>query len=486
MIDTRELESPFRTPAADDDATIRELIGESTFELTQRITPLNYALLIQLGSWGGLIVLAGIARFQIDQEHFAMLFPAICLGIVVLIYAYGMWCLFRVSAPLQWPWHQTLLICGLGMIPLLGTIVLWQVTNNLRTMLTLAGVPFKEVWPDWKQLHRIAAEREELAGRDSLAAIPLSEWYHLVFCDNVDEVTKIEHSANPIPWIAVPSSLDDPAKLKATVTGRTADSRSRILAARQLLSISDEEVPEEILGIVFEATHKEGMYVVAIYSDGGLVSLRGQSEFRVLPPGSEGLSAQVQDVFDQVLKVRESFAPHYLARPRRPSLSEARITLLTAQGTRLSQASWKLFYKHPATRIVADAAVILVDQLYGFDPPRKDPESDLLTGQSTDIPQIWPAVYQHRASVQMAIVINTVATLATLLSGFIVVAIFYFGVILFCSYAVYRLMKSIGETSRGIIYAILQLVPVVNIFVLGLAHYHSDRLLQQNSRRDDV
>ncbi len=493
---TPETASPFQSPQADENESIRALIGDTNFKIAQRVQAVYTALMWQVICLISAPILAIGAGMLPDQELAQMISTGINLTLLISVQSFSVWSVFRLCRATGASWLTTAIHGGLALFPCISIFALLQVSESAREMLEKAGIPFQHSGPDWSRVQQIADSQQGASYASPFDLPAANQLYNLVFCDNVDYLAPIDPSTPGPDWIELPESFDRADILRSIVQDTAADCRVRLLAARQLAAFKDTELPEkglpeQGLGIVFEATHKEGMYVVAMYADGGLVCLRSDSTFQLLPPGDEGLARQVREVVHNVFQKQHAYASYPFQRPEPPSPGEARITLLTTSGTRVAQASWKVFYRHPATQIVAEAMVTLVDELYGFAPPQKDASESQIVNQLANAMRATPTVTHFRRMVRIAMGIYAFAmiviglAIAGLIDRWDWALVLYQGAVLFGIYAEFRLMRSLNATSRGITYGVLLLVPVLGFVGLALADFAAGRFLKQSNGLDD-
>ncbi|HMX39352.1 MAG TPA: hypothetical protein PK971_06390 [Saprospiraceae bacterium] len=191
----------------------------------------------------------------------------------------------------------------------------------------------------------------------------LNGLYDMLFCDNMEPYQTNNTAPEREPWATLFADRPDETDLLDIAQDRAQESRVRLLAAKRLRQVSQQQPSAELIGVVVEVALPEGLDVVAAYGDGTARYLNHGGSAIVWESPTAESNQLVANLFQHSINVVTKIGPWDGARMAPPTAGMARLSFLVSGQLYFGQGPMDVFFQDPMAGPVLSAALELMQYL---------------------------------------------------------------------------------------------------------------------------
>jgi len=186
----------------------------------------------------------------------------------------------------------------------------------------------------------------------------LNRTYDLLFCDDIG-LYRNETKGSGYPWDILLAEKPDLSKLKKVAADKHLESRQRLLAYR-LVSALEPVTEKELLGVVVEVGLRQGLDVLAAFSDGTARYFNHAENLLVWENRTAESDALVAQLFNEGVVLAKRLGSGSVPRKTPPGRNMARLSLLVSDGLCFGEGPFDALQSDPNSAPVINATTQLV------------------------------------------------------------------------------------------------------------------------------
>jgi hypothetical protein len=178
--------------------------------------------------------------------------------------------------------------------------------------------------------------------------------YNLLFCDNL-ELFRKPGIDNSEPWKSLLASAADPAALEQIAHGASNEGRIRALAFNHLRKLGRQVPKKIVLGVVLEVPLKQGLDVLAAFSDGGVRYINHSGKLLLFDSPLVGVEHLAKEFLQVSQPLVNQIGPWDQTRFAPPAGDLVRTTILVSDGLYFGQGPYGALRNDPLGGAVLSA-----------------------------------------------------------------------------------------------------------------------------------
>jgi len=345
-------DSPYQSPAdLDDEADqVRSIMGEHWYHVGQQLGWATLAAYVQVG----MLAVLMMTSWMRDQWNAAILQLIVTAALLVLVSAVGLgfYSVRQLADAFQYDSKKRAVLMFLSALPWLAIISLFIVIDQARHELAAQRVPLAGLGVDWLGLSQTVKALFGTTFHEPYPHAEQNQLYNLAFCDDAN-LAQLAAIQGIFPWPTLPDLTEALHSWEDYAGNEMVDPRVRIHHCRLLKSQARTLPPLQILAVIWEISGDENLVFLACYRRGICISIDRLGRCAMVTTPTGELSAAIHELLALADQWLERVAKYDFPRPIPPRDTNARMTLITTQGTRVIEQAYVDLYRHPdATQLL--------------------------------------------------------------------------------------------------------------------------------------
>lgn len=156
--------------------------------------------------------------------------------------------------------------------------------------------------------------------------------YNLLFCDDITLFKKQDNTKGDGLWPTLLAEPADKAALRKIAEDQTNEGRVRALAYNRLRATGEKVPPKKLLGVIVEVPLKQGLDVLAAFSEGGVRYLNQSGKVAIFEGQGNPVEALAKELISASQPVVNQIGPWDKQRMPPPKAGNVRMTFLVSDG----------------------------------------------------------------------------------------------------------------------------------------------------------
>ena len=184
--------------------------------------------------------------------------------------------------------------------------------------------------------------------------------YNLLFCDDPDLFRNHGRVPNDGPWPVLLAEQPDTAALGRIAEDEANEGRVRALAYNRLRSAGEKVAAKQVLGAIVEVPLKQGLDVLAAFSEGGVRYLNQSGKAAIFEGKGNPVEQLAMELVSASQAIVDRIGPWEQSRRPPPKAGDVRMTFLVSDGLYFGEGPFGVMQRDPmAGPFLARAAQLL-------------------------------------------------------------------------------------------------------------------------------
>lgn len=186
--------------------------------------------------------------------------------------------------------------------------------------------------------------------------------YNLLFCDSPALFKKQEGGKDQAPWTELLADQPDKAALRKIADDETNEGRVRALAYNRLRAAGEKVPAKKILGVIVEVPLKQGLDVLAAFSEGGVRYLNASGKVAIFDGAGNPVEGLAKELIAIAQPVVDQIGPWDKQRLPPPKVGNVRLTFVVSDGLYFGEGPFAVLQRDPMTGPVLAKATQLLQR----------------------------------------------------------------------------------------------------------------------------
>lgn len=190
--------------------------------------------------------------------------------------------------------------------------------------------------------------------------------YNLLFCDNLSLFQRHTTNTQSAPWDTLLAEQPVIASLTQIAEDTSNDGRVRTMAYNRLRTAGHPVPSKQLFGVIVEVALKEGLDVLAAFSDGGARYFNQSGKMAVFEGQGNPVEALGKDLLASCQFVVDKIGAWDKPRLPPPKIGNVRLTFLVSDGLYFGEGPLNLLQRDAVAGPVIVKAATLLQRLVSF------------------------------------------------------------------------------------------------------------------------